>query len=406
MAAAPGLSASEPRTRLAENGYRLNGPRRVAGLDLARGLAVIGMFAAHLLWIDPFDPSDPTTWTDVANGRSSILFATLAGISIALLTGGRTPVSGVARERASARLALRALCIWVIGVLLILTQVPVYVILPAYAILFVLALPLLRVRPAFLFALAALLGLVMPWVQALINQWPFWQTQLGGEIGLLIGINYPFTVWFAFIVAGLGVGRLDLRAFGTQVALVLVGAGLAALAYTLAAAFPAPSDTYASLVWTADPHSDGMLEVFGSGGFAIAVVGLCLLLVRPWWRASSKARDNPASWLGPIGWLTLPLRAVGSMPLTAYAGQIVAWWLLQPEPAPGESTLEAFRDVDPFVPFVLWTLVLCTLWALLVGRGPLEWMLDRVARLIGRRSRVAGPGVGQGVEQGVDRVES
>jgi hypothetical protein len=286
------------------------------------------------------------------------------------------------------RLALRALCIWVIGVLLILTQVPVYVILPAYAILFLLALPLLRARPAFLFALAAVLGLVMPWMQALIVQLPFWDSQIGAEIGLLLGLNYPFTVWIAFIVAGLGVGRLDLRSLGTQAALVFVGAGLAILAYTLAVAFPAVPDTYLALVWTADAHSDGLLEVFGSGGFALAVLGLCLLLTRPW---------REGAWLSPIGWLALPLRAVGSMPLTAYVGQIIAWWVLQPAPEPGESTLEAFRETDPFVPFVVWTIVLCTLWALLVGRGPLEWALDRVSRLAGRRGRGAG--------QAVDRVE-
>jgi hypothetical protein len=349
---------------------------------------VIGMFAAHLLWIDAFDPADVSTWVDVANGRSSILFATLAGVSIALMTGGRSPVSGAARQRASARLALRALCIWVIGVLLILTQVPVYVILPAYAILFLLALPLLSARPALLFAFAAALGLVMPWLQALIVQLPVWTTQVGGEIGLLLGLNYPFTVWIAFIVAGLGIGRLDLRAWGTQIALVVVGSALAIVGYTLAVVFPAPPDTYLSTVWTADAHSDGLLEVFGSGGFAAAVVGLCLLVTRPWWRTPGRGPG-----LGPIGWLTLPLRAVGSMPLTAYAGQIVAWWLLQPTPEPGESTLEAFRDADPFVPFVVWTIVACTLWALLVGRGPLEWAVDRISRLAGRGERVAQPAV-------------
>ena len=95
-------SGEPKRPLLSENWRRLNGPRRIAGLDLARGLAVIGMFAAHLLWIDPFDIADLSTWTDVVNGRSSILFATLAGISIALLTGGRVPVSGAARERAKA----------------------------------------------------------------------------------------------------------------------------------------------------------------------------------------------------------------------------------------------------------------------------------------------------------------
>lgn len=384
MAAAAGLTG-----HLRSRWERLNGARRVAGLDLARGFAVIGMFAAHLLWIDPFDPGDVSTWTDVANGRSSILFATLAGVSIALVTGGRTPVSGAARERASARLAVRALCIWVLGVLLILTQVPVYVILPAYAILFLLALPLLRARPAFLFALAAALGLVMPWAQALLAQLPFWDTRLGAEFALLLGLNYPFPVWIAFIVAGLGVGRLDLRSLGTQATLLLVGAGLAMIAYTLAAAFPAAPDSYLARVWTADAHSDGLLEVFGSGGFALAALGACLLLVRPWWRA-------PGAFLGPIGWLVLPLRAVGSMPLTAYSGQIIAWWLLQPTPAPGESTLEAFRDTDPFLPFVAWTIIGATAWALLVGRGPLEWSLDRVTRLVGPRRVAPGP---------VDRVD-
>ena len=72
-------------------------------------------------------------------------------------------------------------------------------------------------------------------------------------------------------------------------------------------------------------------------------------------------------------------------------------WVSMVAPESGESTLEAFRDIDPFVPFVFWTVVACTLWALLVGRGPLEWVLDRVARLVGRRARAA--------QRSVDRVE-
>ena len=64
----------------------LNAPSRVRGVDLARGLAVLGMLAAHLLVIERFDPTRPGTWVDVVNGRSSILFATLAGVSIALLS--------------------------------------------------------------------------------------------------------------------------------------------------------------------------------------------------------------------------------------------------------------------------------------------------------------------------------
>ena len=62
----------------------------------------------------------------------------------------------------------------------------------------------------------------------------------------------------------------------------------------------------------------------------------------------------------------------------------------------------AFRDTDPFVPFVVWTIVGCTAWALLVGRGPLEWAVDRVTRLVGR----AGRGVREpGAPGPVDRVD-
>ncbi|MGL4255153.1 MAG: acyltransferase, partial [Microbacterium sp.] len=70
---------SDPGTQpasgwLASRWARLNGPARVTGVDLARGLAVLGMFAAHLLWIrDPFSWTDASTWVAVVEGRSSIL---------------------------------------------------------------------------------------------------------------------------------------------------------------------------------------------------------------------------------------------------------------------------------------------------------------------------------------------
>src|SRR5690606_31645562 len=100
---------------------RLNGPGRVAGVDLARGLAVIGMFAAHLLatgggWVW----SDPSTWVSIVDGRSSILFATLAGGSTGLVTGGRTALDRAHMGAARGRIALRAALLLVLGILLIL----------------------------------------------------------------------------------------------------------------------------------------------------------------------------------------------------------------------------------------------------------------------------------------------
>ena len=40
---------------------------RIGGLDVARGLAVLGMFAAHMRLGDEFSP-DPRTWTAVVDG--------------------------------------------------------------------------------------------------------------------------------------------------------------------------------------------------------------------------------------------------------------------------------------------------------------------------------------------------
>ena len=68
----PTESGAETRPWLATRWDRLNGPARVAGVDLARGLAVLGMFAAHLLWIrEIFDWGDPTTWIHIKIGRAS-----------------------------------------------------------------------------------------------------------------------------------------------------------------------------------------------------------------------------------------------------------------------------------------------------------------------------------------------
>ncbi|HEY8589621.1 MAG TPA: hypothetical protein VIL55_08725, partial [Naasia sp.] len=55
---------------------------RIGGVDVARGVALLGMFVAHLL------PGEGET---LADGRSSVLFATLAGVSLGLMTGGANP---------------------------------------------------------------------------------------------------------------------------------------------------------------------------------------------------------------------------------------------------------------------------------------------------------------------------
>ncbi|HEX5857590.1 MAG TPA: DUF418 domain-containing protein, partial [Microbacterium sp.] len=317
--------------------------------------------------IDPFEWADAGTWHDVVNGRSSILFATLAGVSIGLVTGRTVPLQGEALALGRRRLAARALLVWVLGIALISLEVPVYVILPAYAVLFLLVLPLLRLTAAWLFGIAAALAVTMPFLQFLIAGWAIWATPVGWLIDVAIGGHYPFLVWSAFVVAGLGIGRLPFSRPTVAAALLGIGAVLSFAGYSLSAATGGVRESEPESLWafvtSAEAHTSGIGEVVGSGGFAIAVVGLCVLV------AST-----------PLTWVALPLRAVGSMALTAYSGQLIAWALLQPVPPPGETDLGAFRALEPFWPFTIWTVLLCTAWALLVGRGPIEWAIDRIVR--------------------------
>jgi uncharacterized membrane protein YeiB len=247
--------------------------------------------------------------------------------------------------------------------------VPVYVILPAYALLFVLAVPLIPLRAAVLLPTAAVLALVLPVVQVGLDALPLWRTIAGNDLSLAIGWHYPFTTWIVFVMAGMGLARAGIRRLRTQLWALGAGAALAAAGYGVHAAlgFDEVEErvSFEGALWTARPHSTGLLEVIGSGGFAVAVIAACLLLCRT-----------------AVVWAALPLRAVGAMPLTAYVGQLVVWAAIATATLDRTGDLAGFRALEPFWPLTLATIGFCTAWALLVGRGPLEWAFDRIARLV------------------------
>jgi uncharacterized protein len=334
------------------------GSGRVIGIDTARGLAVLGMYGAHVGITEAFDWPRPETWLDVVNGRSSILFALLAGVSIAIISGGARPVDGTELVQARTRILVRAALIFALGGLLEWLDSGIAVILPTYAALFVIALPFLRWRPATLFMAAGLLAVVMPFATSVLAR--------GGEGGggaiveLLVTGHYPGLIWIVFVLTGLGVGRLDITSrrvelwiLGAGVVLAVVGYGAGEAARALVDGTALAADL--ADVATTEAHSGSPFEVVGSTGFALGAVGLCLLV-------SGLAR-----------WIVLPLAAVGSMALTAYTVHVVIVDGIGPEAfAQGGNGL--------YLAFVVGALACCTAWVLIVGRGPIEQVLARVSR--------------------------
>lgn len=390
-------------------------PPRILGLDVARGLAILGMAGAHVGMTDAFDWGDPTTWTDLVHGRSSILFALLAGVSIALMTGRDVLPERERLPGIRLNLVGRGAVIFVIGLALELLNTPIAVILTLYGLLYVAVIPVLRWRPRQLLLGVAVLALAGPALLALISAvalQPF-----GAGIGFVLYGTYPITVWLALVLGGMALGRLRVQEVRTVVVALVIGVVLAAIGYGLGAlgagaglggtesivsstsedsgsgsldslpsesldSLPAESlssfipddvmppsgwesypealaatDPFGSVVravFAVDPHSGGTAEILGSGGFALAVIALCLLLSRP------------------LRWLLLPLGALGSMPLTAYSLHVVSVVLVA-----GPGGFIADNSFWGLTAVAL--LVVTTLWAMFVGRGPLERLVGKGA---------------------------
>jgi uncharacterized protein len=332
-------------------------PGRLRGIDVARGLAVLGMMAAHVGAHRDFDFARPDTWLGIADGRSSILFATVAGVSIALMSGRTTPVRGEELVRVRLRILIRAVVIFAVGGLLIMLATRVGVILEFYAVMFALSLPFLRLPARKLFELAAVFAVLAPLVDLLLIDALRAAPRVSAIVQFVVTGQYPVLIWLAFLFTGLGIGRLDLTSSRVRTRLVVVGGALAVAGYGLGVVLAGLFRRLegAEVIFTVEPHSGSMFEVIGSGGFAMAVIGLCLL-------AADRAR-----------WPLFPLEATGSMALTVYSLHIVAIALI------GDDAFEQ-TDYGLYLGFVVVTLVAATLWRLTAGAGPFERMLASVAR--------------------------
>ncbi|OYC95624.1 heparan-alpha-glucosaminide N-acetyltransferase domain-containing protein [Microbacterium sp. Yaish 1] len=414
--------AENPKTNRLRDRWRDFGrPPRLMGVDVARGLAIFGMIGAHVGIVWMVAGPDGPDLAAIVQGRSSILFAVVAGISVALATGrGRLP-RGEALRSARLRMAGRALVVLALGLALEMLGSGIAVILPIYGILFLILIPFLGLRRRTLALTAVAIAVAGPTVVALLRAVTLSGTGVpqgigGTAVDFLISGSYPLTVWLPLVLAGMALGRLRLDRVRTAAVLFGSGVGLAAFGYGLGDAFngtvrgwlsgwgsvssssalsssgvssllPGSSSSMRpdargylerlsevdlgaalSQAWGVSPHSGGTWEIIGSGGFAFAVVGACLLAARP------------------LRALLVPLAAVGSMPLTAYTAHVVSFAvLISPLAlAPGLTSW----DGDPAVSGWFWVgcvgvlLAACTAWALSRGRGPLESLVAAVARRV------------------------
>lgn len=342
--------------------------RRITGIDVARAVAIIGMLVAHLgTGHHSLGGGWGEQWMWIFDGRSSALFATLAGLSIALMTRSIAPADRLGWRGARVKIAVRAAILLPLGLALQLLGTPVVVILPAYAVMFLMTIPVVRLRSGWLLGIAALGVTLGPLVvlglrQAVTQTVHPTQVFFSFGWGELIAGYYPALVWIAYVLVGLVVGRGALASPRYAAALLGAGVALAALAYGLGAVLTANLASGAAmpglLVWpdvlvSVEPHADSGFEVAGNIGVALAVIGLCLL--------ATSARPGELA--------LAPLAALGSMSLTIYTAQLVVIAAL------GQDAVYYPASNVPLIVLALASIAFAWGWRAVLGRGPLERLL-------------------------------
>ncbi|MGK9462046.1 DUF418 domain-containing protein [Streptomyces sp. G6] len=372
---------------------------RMVGLDVARALAVFGMYIVHIG--PPLSATDGVgSWVRyLADGHSSVLFATLAGFSLMLIAGRREPKTGLAGRQAKTRIAIRAVVLLALGTALAMEYGGV-IILAFYGVYFLLALPLVRLRAGTLAVVAAGLALVTPQlafvlksllsesVQQSVNTYdPLKALSDVGVLDLLLTGFYPAITWMPFVVAGMALARLDLSAAAVQWRLAALGAALTVTAYGMSLLL-AGKDALRSMaeggkssagsepasfgsgsfeahgaaadLLSAGPHSGTTFDIIGSVGVAILVIVSATALM-----------DR----LPLLRRLAKPITAVGAMSLTAYVGHFVV------QSVAGMPTGQSSQvSWVPVVTFVLGAIVFAAVWSRFFRRGPLESLLNAATK--------------------------
>ncbi|MCT4558703.1 MAG: DUF418 domain-containing protein [Pelagimonas sp.] len=330
---------------------------RLIGLDIARFLAFFGMVLVNFRIAAEVAPGSGAVsiLTNAMEGRAAALFVVLAGIGMSLAQPG------------SLTVLKRAAFLFVVG--LINLMIFDADILHYYALYFLCALPVLTLSARALFWLGGCLsvGSLALHLGFSYDQGWDWDTLTYADFWTLPGFVrhslfngwHPVFPWMAFMLIGMGLGKLDLRADHRPRQFITIG-----LALTLGGLIPgwfAPAGDLQDLLNTA-PIPPGPFYILSATGSAMVVLGLILALTR-----------------GDTGRWARVLATGGRQSLTLYLAHILL----------GMGLLEGLGLLNGALTatqIFLYSLAFCGLcliytwaWSRRFSRGPLEAMMRKLA---------------------------
>jgi uncharacterized membrane protein YeiB len=346
---------------------------RLRGPDVVRAVALIGVIVMNYhgyLILRSFDSGTATPrtgwleelfdpWDGPLSTRFAATFVLVAGVSVTLLTrrtiGDPTQVTDM-----RWRLVRRGVLLYVVG--LVLDEIWPGTIIVYYGVMFVLAAAIFTWRSRWIIAIGAGAAIAA----TSIRLWEFDRNQNGHDtswltspdqgsprryaLDVFVNGTHPLLPWFAFLCAGIVLGRtLDTswwRPAATAIGFTLLTAS------TLLSTIPATGLAHIAL--SLDPYSRSL--VYGASAMGTALLAYVAI-----------------DWLAerfPVA--TDPLRRAGQLTLSLYLAHIVVFkllvdWLGWIEPAGADLALLFAAG------FWVTAVVVGMSWQRRFGRGPAEY---------------------------------
>lgn len=297
-------------------------PTRIVGLDVARSLAIIGMIIIHMASL---------TWSTkvIISGLPAAFFAVIAGITFMIIGRDYTLTTFL-------RLIARGCIITLLGLALLPLGGQIQVVLVAMGITMILVswVPALNVWWKLALFVAATAGATVRYAPSTLPE------------------IYPLLAWVAYFLGGMMLYEIYVHQH--NMALRWICTGASAIVAAVGLYFRFKPDMPAWLRFTG--HTGVLGEIILSVAASAVVVHLCLLF-----------GEHAAK-------LAIPFAVMGTMSLTVYILHVLTANYWQQHIAI-HNTLWAAA-------FILFFLALCCAWKKFVGKGPAEWGVAKLIRIV------------------------
>jgi len=351
---------------------------RIVGFDVARAFAILGMMLVNYKivfaqGIVKFE--NVNNFIGLFEGRAAAVFLILAGIGLRIMTKkGYDSGDKIIRDMERRTILKRAGFLMILGTILYVVFGWSADILHYYGVYMILVCLFLYLDKWTVLASAMGITVFSALLQIFMDYQLGWNATFTDylDMNTLNGLlrntffngYHPVFPWFAFILIGLVIGQLDFRDKQVVKGVIVSGLSFAVLTEGLSHYLIEWSSNAELMIYFFDtkPMNPTLFYIFAATGWAMAFIGVCVL--------GFKANSNSK--------LTKSLILTGQMALTHYVVHVIDVLVLFQIIDGLKYRDESFVLILSFVVFALMT-VFSSYWAKQYKRGPLEWVMRKVA---------------------------